>query len=560
MAIPKTVLADQISPLFGIPWTPVLTDEQAAKMSTEKIAEYVKLRQYIDEQGQLNPVGAGWSLPGWQMVFDNWNKYSVHIVLGGNGSSKSVFGARLALSVCAAIPAAEVYAFHINERRGIDDQERYVYEALPESLKNIPTKKGIHHNLQFTQKNGFTDHIMILPPLPGHRRGGSIKFYNYAQFSQNDQIIEGIRAHFVWLDEHCPLPLMETLRMGRLHTFHGRILLTYTVISGWSETVEKILAKTITLKKRWCDHPKVNGYLPVMQESQSMESCAVYYFWTSDNPFTDWAEFQKINANADKATILARAYGVPTKSIQGAFPLFSKEIHVVKHESLPWLNEKMDSKGKPIKYRVTRYMAIDPAGSKNWFCVWIAVDAAGAWWVYREWPDISYGEWALGGDKAGPAQKGLGFGLRDYVELIRNAEDGENIFERFIDPRMGAAERQTEAGATTLISELDSLDLSVIPAPAASSDVNKGEIEDGVQLLNDLIGYKTEKPIDAVNRPHFYVSDRCANVIYSLTEYTAKLGAGEVTKDPIDCLRFLRKGNAEYLEDAPKVERRTGVY
>ena len=59
-----------------------------------------------------------------------------------------------------------------------------IYDAIPLSIKNLPTKKGTNHSLQYSQKNGFTDNICILPPIPGFQRGGAIKFGNYRQYQQ----------------------------------------------------------------------------------------------------------------------------------------------------------------------------------------------------------------------------------------------------------------------------------------------------------------------------------------------------------------------------------------
>jgi hypothetical protein len=550
----KITYADSIQPDFGMPYAPIPPQEELAQWSDEKLKQWFAARQQAEREGELNPVGMGWRLPMWEAVMRNWKKYNVHVCLGGNQSGKTTFGARATLSVAAAIPESECYAFHISEKRSIDDQQRFIYENLPVSLKTLPTKKGVSHSLQYTQKNGFTDGICILPPWPGHTRGGSINFYNYAQYFQNDQIIEGIKAHFIWADEKIPLKLMETL-MYRLFTYHGRILLTYTVIDGWNDTIEKILAKTKTIEKRWCDHPKIKGYLPTVQESLSMDSTCIYYFWTDDNPFTDPKEFWKLNAKSDKATILARAYGIPTKSMTGAFPLYSDEYapagNVVKHEDLPFVK-------KPDTYRVSRYMAIDPGGRKSWFMLWVAIDAAGTWWVYAEWPEE---EWALSGNKAGPGQKGSGKGIKDYVELMKDIEGNTKIVERIIDPRLGAAERQSEDGATTIISELDGQDVTVIPAPGGSNTAGKSEIEDGLQMINDLLSYDKDRPVDSTNMPRLFVSDRCPNFRFAMKDYTASLGGEEATKDPIDCLRYLRKANCIYME-TPDSDRPhpTGVY
>lgn len=539
MPVGKIHYADEFQPDFGIPWTPVLPRATLETWDEDRLRRYVELRKRVEANAENNPVGAGWSLPIWSRVMQNFRKYNIHIVLGGNQSGKTTLGARMTVWAAANIPEAETYCWHISEKRSIDDQQRFIWEALPIGIKNLPTKKGVSHSLQYSQKNGFTDGICILPPLPGYRRGGSINFFNYAQYINNPQIIEGVKAHFTWADEVIPLALLDTIRMGRLMTYHGRILLTFTVVDGWNETVQKILAKTKTIEKRYSERMKCN--LPLVQESLSMDSCCIYYAWTQDNPFTSIDEFWRLNATADRATILARAFGIPTKSIAGVFPGFNKDVNVIEHAKLPFV--------KDPNYKVTRYMAIDPGGSKNWFMLWVAIDAAGTWWVYREWPD--YDDWALPGNSAegkpGPAQKGSKKGIKDYVDLIRSCEGEETIYERFIDPRLGAAEKQSEEGATTIISDLDDQEMTVIPAPGGGSG-SLGEIEDGIQLINNLLSYDDTKPLDSINSPKIYFSDRCQNMIYAMQEYTGRGGKGEATKDPIDCLRYLRKGNCEYYE------------
>ncbi len=545
----QVTFADSVQPTFGLPWIPVLPRERLEAMTLEELQAYKVARDTAESGAINNPVGAGWTLPIWELVMKNWSKYSIHIVLGGNQSGKTMLGSRLAVWVAGTIPEAEVYCWHITDKRSIDDQQRFVYEALPVAIKNIGTKKGIHHNLQYSQKNGFTDGICILPPHPGTQRGGSIKFFNYAQYQQNQQIIEGVKAHFCWADEVMPSALMETMKY-RLMTYHGRMLLTFTVVDGWNETVQKILARTKTLQTRYCDHPRIKANLPIMQESLSVDSCAIYYAWSQDNPFTSYEEFLKLNANADKTTILARAFGIPTKSMTSVFPQFNKEVNVIKHEDLPWL--------KNPKYPVTFYEGKDPAGARNWFMLWIAVDSAGTWWVYREWPDDSFGEWALPGStpegKPGPAQKSLGYGIKDYVELVRDMEGQEQIYERFIDPRMGAAEKQSEEGATTIISDLDDAGMTVIPAPGV-------DIDNGLQLINNLLSWDEAKPKDSLNSPKFFISDRCQNTIYALSEYTNKGGRFEATKDPIDCLRYLAVSNPEHYDlKAADPQKPTGCY
>ena len=164
--------------------------------------------------------------------------------------------------------------------------------------------------------------------------------------------------------------------------------------------------------------------------------------------------------------------------------------------------------------------------------------------IYREWPDRdTYGAWAEFGKpmngrngqskwRPGPAMKGLGYGIKDYVELInREEEDDGEIMERIIDPRMGAAKYADTTGQSSIIQDLYDQDMVCIPAPGL-------EIEDGLSSLMGLMAYDETKDIDAMNRPHFMVSERCGNIIGALGEYTGDDGKNEAWKDPIDVLRY----------------------
>ena len=338
--------------------------------------------------------------------------------------------------------------------------------------------------------------------------------------------------------------MFETLQY-RTIDYHGKIILTFTTLTGWTPLIQDVLGKTRTIEKRFA--PLVGRELPIMQESLSRPGAAIFYFWTEDNAFIDTRDFVDKIKGRPKDEVLARAYGIPTKSITGVFPGFNKEVNVIPHEKLPWLdaNLKKDKNGKPIPYKVTRYMSIDPAGSKAWFLAWVAIDAMGTWWVYREHPD--HDDWALPGNSAegkpGPAQKGQKLGIKGYVELINGLEqeDGGEVFERYIDPRMGAAERQSEDGATTIISDLDDAGMTVIPASGV-------DIENGIQLINNLLAWDENKPRDSLNSPKIYISDRCQNIIFAMSEYTAAGGAKESVKDCIDVLRYLAVSDLQHID------------
>lgn len=534
--------ADTILPDFGIPW-PGWQNKDYSKASDAEIAHDLGLKEDIERRAREDPLSFGWTLPGWNEVCENWKGYDSHVILGGNRSTKTSFGAKLVVDLLEKIPECRIRAYQVNEDKSIAEQQAYVWEALPDKYKRMAKKKGQAHSIQYTQQNGFVNSKLILPPQEGCRRGSEIIFGNYQQYRNDAQVVEGWWAHCVWCDEEAPQKMYERL-LTRLYDAHGRMLLTFTTIQGWSPLVADILGRTKTVRRRHSDLLKRN--LPVAQESLTRPGTRIYYFWTQDNPFIPRETIEKMRGRPE-AEVLAIAHGIPTRSATTKFPKFDETKHVIKHEHLPWLRAEREGKEIP---GFTRYMIIDPSGSKPWSMLWVAVDGAERLWVYREWPDIGYGPWGEPGDKPegtrGTAQRPNGFGIADYVETIRQREDGEEIFERLIDPRMGAATTQGKEMATSIQSELEDAGLVIHAAPGL-------QVDHGISLINDRMSYDETKPISALNCPRLLISDRCEQLIESIKNYTG-CSREEVWKDFIDCLRYLLEAGADYIPNVSNAD------
>ena len=381
--------------------------------------------------------------------------------------------------------------------------------------------------------------------MEGYTRGSEIIFQTYRSYANDPQVCEGWFAHGVWNDEEAPQKLVET-QIYRVTDTRGKIFNTFTTLQGWSPLVADVLASTKTLEKRFGS--LVGKELPVMQKSLSRSRTLITYFWTQDNPWIDQASMIKDLEVRPTEEKLARAYGIPTRAAGSKFPLFDELVHVIEHDKLPWMQKH---------YPITRYMALDPGGSKNWFMMWVAVDEAGTVWVYDEWPGPDMEPWAIpGGDvkgKPGKGQQGMGYGIRDYIELIRDIEQGKEPFERYIDSRMGNAEKHAREGATSISIDLEDEGMPFMDAPGL-------DIEHGLQLINNLLAYDTDKPISSTNGPRLYVSDRCRNTIFALKNFTGLGGKTEACKDPIDCLRYLLESRIEHFSPNMLAVTGTGGY
>ena len=532
----KTVMyADEYVPDFGIPWP----DINADLLSDEQIRQHVKDRLKIENAAKQDPVQFGWTLDSWRAVMKEWGTYNKHTIMGGNRASKTNFAARLIVDAAMNIPEAKIRCWHVNEEKSVAEQQSLIWDCLPSRYKEMGKKKGVNFSIQYSQKNGFTGSKLILPPMPGYSKGAEIQFNFYQQYRNDAQIAEGWAAHIIWCDEECPQKLFETLQY-RLVDLNGRIILTFTTLNGWTPLVADICARKKVLSKRYSS--LMGRDIPYAEESLSRSGMRIYYFWTEDNPFISTKQFLKDLKTRPDDEKLARAHGIPTKAAASKFPKFDESVHIL--DKLPWQDDPEDRK----KY--TRYMVVDPAGNKPWFIIWAAIDAFNRIYIYKEWPDEGFGMWAEPAEtlegKPGFAQKPLGYGLNDYVDVFKEAEQGEEMFERLIDPRLSQAKTNGRDGAITLLSELEDMGYTFIPAPGI-------DIEDGIALINDRLNYNTSEPISSTNSPKLYISAKCVNVIDALKNYSG-FSREEAWKDPIDCIRYLLVSGACHADSDGTVD------
>ena len=510
------------------------TDEELAVMAPEDVLKLHEVYHSAIANSRRDPYRYGWKLPHWRDAEELLSTHSELLVSGGNRSGKTSWAAHAVVKAAVENPQSVIMCFAQNADVSIRQQQSAVYDALPEEYR--VKVLGTEENVSYTRKNGFSKSSLI---LPGSK--SSIIFKTYAQFLNNDTILEGAELGCrdpqwinigAWCDEYLIGPeLLATLRF-RLATRNSKLVVTFTPIDGYTEVVRDYVQGAELLRAKQAE--LLNGRsVPYLQKSKNRDA-GIIYFHSRDNPFGGYDRISKDLAGRPENEILTRAYGIATKSVSTKFPNFSREVNVLPHE-------KLDLKGK------TKYMILDPAGRKNWFMAWVAIDESDTWYVYREWPDVSVGDWARwhGGKWiGGEGSKGLGYGIKDYVELITTLEEQtkDTIFERLIDPRLGAAKYQTLDGASSIIEDLMDAGLSFVPAPGL-------DIEDGLQALQSKMAYNRKNPIDSINRPHFYISDRCENIISALQEYTADGGQDEAWKDPIDVIRYLAVSPATFINE-----------
>ena len=508
--------------------------------STEGALELRRKRIQLCQLEKADPYVYGYIPDHWEMANEEWSGASEILVSGGNRAGKTLWAARKCIQVMLEKDNAQVLCCHTSNATSVTVQQPAIYNYLPVALRG--TKKGKIHYLNYSRKNGFTDGSFILP------NGSRCDFINY---TQSENTIEGREADLVWCDELVPQSWVETLRY-RLITRRGKLLVTQTPIEGVASVYKEFVSGARI--EKWGEGELLaekvgsegwpKGKAPRVMKQQLTERKTLFFF-SEDNAYNPWDEMKKKLAGAPMGQILTRAYGWATNNLGKAFSRFRAEVHTIDREKYK------DKKG-------TLYMVIDPAGARNWFCLWMLALEDGKKVIIREWPDFAgYGEWVLPGEKAdgkvGPAQMlGSGGGISEYRERFRQIEAelgyGEPIM-RLIDPRSGGTAAMSEAGGTTLIellSEPSELNGDEGMAFVAASGI---PVEQRIASINSELSWDTTKDITVLNEPNLYIDKDCYNLIWCLSEHTGRDGQKGASKDPVDCLGMLIVSKLEYIAE-----------
>lgn len=580
------------SPFTEHPCLPLPTAEELQAIvrvhgdaSPDVLRELERRRKEAIAKAEADPFRHGWELESWHDADALLALPETRLVanLGGNGSAKTWWMVKRAVQTAFKISGSRILLLHEDEDASRDLHQALAYHFLPPEIKPSDTRKQVKTrvstDISYTAKNGFTGNAFTTP------NGSRVRFGFYRQDLKR---YEGLGYTLVGADENMPLSWLDTLlyRMGRMG---GKFIWCFTAIRGITPAVAAVTKGARTLRSRRVDTRILpadyrveetqdwpEGEMPYIQQGLKPE-VKVIFFHSDQNPLSGYDPSQGrgafygyhdlINILSDKPNPEKerRAYGWTRKSSRTVFPLFSA-VHVVPEAEMT---------AKLATLALTRYQIIDPAGARQFFMIWFAVDRHGRHFIYREWPDLpSYGEWALPSDdpnkwdgKQGPAQEKTVSGVVAYKRIIlmaegwRQGEDGwdetdaEEIFERYVDPRSGATEAMaSEAGESSVIDRFreeqkDEQGNVTGPAMELTPAISGRTEEDGLTQIDELLAYNPREPITAlVNEPKLFISSACENTIWAMSNYTAHDGAKAACKDPVDCMRYLALKKCIYVD------------
>lgn len=506
----------------------------------EKVMELFIVRENRARAEFEDPHRYGAELEAWKEADMLLGRFNEIVGLGGNRAGKTEWAAKrmaqafVGADLSGSVPpwiqerihqrGLRIWCLHTSSMTSIAMQQTVFYKYLPAELK--ATKRNNNIQISYTQKNGFSENTAVYMK-------NQIWFLNY---KQDIKVVEGGEVDFVWCDELVPQDWLDTLRY-RLVTRNGKLIVTFTPVQGYTQTVKDYVnSAKITKWKESELLPNNNvlgvpaGHMPYTAENIYGRHACVW-FHSKLNPYNPWERMKQELRGKSTHELKIRAYGWADQTAGTEFPYFG-EINIFKGDIMELVPEG------------TNYMAMDPAGARNWFMLWGRVDEDDTLWIYREWPDQSYGEWALPSDKPdgrpGPAQRsGAGRGVNEYSELIWGLESQgdkrEDIAERYIDPRTAGTETITKEGGITIV---DLFAEATVPLYLQASAAVP--VEERVIIINDMLCYDREQPIvKGRNHPKIMVHESCQNLIYSLREWTGADGQKGASKDPIDALGYL---------------------
>lgn len=238
---------------------------------------------------------------------------------------------------------------------------------------------------------------------------------------------------------------------------------------------------------------------------------------------------EKMIAEMDVDEVEARAHG-KAMYLQGlVYKNFDPRIHMLPdHMTVP--------NGAQV------WQVVDPHGDKPFACIWGFCDASGTLFQIDEWPNEDFYK-----------MHDCTLGIQDYKRIFAQKEQGWRVTKRVMDRHF--AEVRTVQTRETLREAFGKVGLHFDMSYHGGTE----EIDVGVVKVRDFLSYDSNKPVDALNCPHYYVSPKCTNTIKSFQRWSLDpktQNYKDQFKDYMDCVRYWVMANPRHNAPIPMEEPR----
>lgn len=322
----------------------------------------------------------------------------------------------------------------------------------------------------------------------------------FGSAEQGTLAFESTNYTFTAIDEPVPRRVYTGISRGSVDQY-APIIMTFTPLGAWAGWIFRDIYSPAVR----AGHAQIDVFEMSIFDNRYLTAEAIEAF--ASDPALSQMEKE------------ARLYGRFPHLSDVVYPNFREEIHVIKQCLIPreWFHG----------------MVVDPHSIKPWAISYFAVSPLGDVYIYKEWPFTDFTR--IPRDPRS---------IKDYAMLIRELDADLPIQVRLMDPNYGPA--QTQIRGRFIPSVRDDMEMFGLHFDCRlNDDLNYGEGK-----VRSLLHFDPNKPLDALNRPHLYITENCINHIQSLMMYTAKpkhLGDGEMEdlkrmetyKDFADCVRYI---------------------
>jgi hypothetical protein len=541
-----------------------------------KIAEIHAMREQAIASEKHDPLRYGFDPESFKKADTLLETHSELLINGANRDGKTEWAAKRVVKKLVAKPEQLWACFHSSEQSSIRQQQSRIHRFLPPEWRDVG-KVGADVYVKYTKPAGFGGHAMFILP-----NGSQCLFFNY---KQDVKVMEGYALDGVWFDELVPIEFVDALdfrvdRDRRLET-----ILTFTPVTGYTPTIAKFVAgaKILETRRAHLLPPQriyvkgcPEGHMPYVMKSPRPSAAVLFFHWGM-NPYGAHAEVKEKLVGAPVEKVKIRGYGWADKLVGSALSEYDAHHRITREQF-----------NKIAQGPLTRYVVVDPAGTKNWFIKWYACTPQGWTILYREWPDAQrYGAWALPPSKAesmdwrqGEAQRlnpPHGRGMDGYKRLILELEgwkfdektqtwDGshsETILRRLIDPRMGDTQAPGKEEGTSIINLLSEETKNAAGAVTLPrmffEEGPDSHVQETVQMLNTAMAWKKNEPYSPLNCPKWFIVDDLEQTHVCYEEFTGLGTLKDALKDIIDPDRYFIKSGYGFV--SPEMFRpRRGTY
>jgi hypothetical protein len=172
----------------------------ANEIGPEAVAEILKRREEKIQAETQDPYRHGFEPDCWADADEILMNGTELLIMGGNRAGKTEYAAKRVMQLLCTRPESRIWCLHTTSQTSIQMQQAVIWKYMPPEFKNA--KKTKVTNIQYSQKNGFTDATFVLP------NRSQCFFMNYGQ---EKKVIEGGEPDLIWCDELVPSDWVKTL-------------------------------------------------------------------------------------------------------------------------------------------------------------------------------------------------------------------------------------------------------------------------------------------------------------------------------------------------------------